>query len=216
MGLLQTHGALDQFNRLEEELGRQRATRDQLKKRLELAQKIERGAAEIRVKKATNHQKLVNDFEEREDRLKDAILLFEELSSSLSERSAVLVIEPKEKGLELDIQNAPIRSTGIREQQIFCFDMLLAVMQQKRTFGLDFLVHDSRLFDAMDARQVANAFEAAVKLTEKHGFQYIVTMNSDDVPQNEFSAGFDFESHVLPQRLSDKTEDGGLFGFRFV
>jgi len=77
-------------------------------------------------------------------------------------------------------------------------------------------VHDSRLFDAMDARQVANAFEAAVKLTKKHGFQYIVTMNSDDVPQNEFSEDFDFESHVLPQHLSDKTEDGGLFGFRFV
>lgn len=173
-------------------------------------------AADIKVKKATNHQKLVNDFEERDERLKEAILLFEELSGTLSERSAVLVVEPKEKGLELDIQGAPIRSTGIREQQIFCFDMLLAVMQQRHSFGLDFLVHDSRLFDAMDARQVANAFEAVVKLTEQHGFQYIVTMNSDDVPLNEFSADFDFESHVLPQRLSDKTEDGGLFGFRFV
>jgi len=72
MGLLQTHGALDQFNRLEEELGRQRITRDQLKKRLELVQKIDRGAADINVKKATNHQKLVNDFEERDERLKEA------------------------------------------------------------------------------------------------------------------------------------------------
>jgi len=39
-------------------------------------------------------------------------------------------------------------------------------------------------------------------------------MNSDDVP-SEFSRDFDFQKYVLPVRLTDDKEDGGLFGFRF-
>ena len=40
----------------------------------------------------------------------------------------------------------------------------------------------------------------------------IVSMNKDQVPR-DFRAGFD--SHILDVRLTDATEDGGLFGLRF-
>jgi hypothetical protein len=39
-------------------------------------------------------------------------------------------------------------------------------------------------------------------------------MNSDAVPE-KLPEGFDFSKHVLPVRLTDDTEDGGLFGIRF-
>ncbi len=38
-------------------------------------------------------------------------------------------------------------------------------------------------------------------------------MNQDQVPRDAFRAGFD--SHILDVRLTDATEDGGLFGLRF-
>ncbi|GGK31599.1 hypothetical protein GCM10010124_25520 [Pilimelia terevasa] len=44
--------------------------------------------------------------------------------------------------------------------------------------------------------------------------QYIVTMNSDDLEKAQ-RRGFDADPHVLPQRLTDQFEAGGLFGFRF-
>jgi uncharacterized protein YydD (DUF2326 family) len=133
----------------------------------------------------------------------------------VSERSSILEVEPISTGLRMAITGGPDKSKGIREQQIFCFDMLLAVMQSKHRQSLGILVHDSHLFDAMDERQVANAIEVGARLSLQHGFQYIITMNSDRIPYGEFSENFDFDSHVIKPRLTDETEAGGLFGFRF-
>lgn len=215
MGLLRTHGALDQFNRFQEELGRLRADRDLIQKQHEVAQKIEKGAADLEVQRATLHQSLIHDINERSERLQEAALLYEALSNEVSERSSILEIEATNKGLRMEITGGPDKSKGIREQQIFCFDMLLAVMQAKRGNKLGFLVHDSHLFDAMDERQVANAIEAGARLSLEYGFQYIITMNSDRIPYGDFSGGFDFDSHIIEPRLTDDTESGGLFGFRF-
>lgn len=215
MGLLQTHGALDQFNKLNEELSRHRSEHELLRKQHELAGKIERGGADLEVQRATLHQSLINDISERSQRLEEAALLYEELSAEVSERSSILEIEATSKGLRMEITGGPDKSKGIREQQIFCFDMLLAVMQAKRDKSLGFLVHDSHLFDAMDERQVANAIEAGARLSRKHGFQYIITMNSDRIPYSNFSKDMNFDDYVIEPRLTDETETGGLFGFRF-
>jgi uncharacterized protein YydD (DUF2326 family) len=45
--------------------------------------------------------------------------------------------------------------------------------------------------------------------------QYIVTMNSDIFDRLPLPLDFDRAGVVLPVRLSDETETGGLFGFRF-
>ena len=52
--------------------------------------------------------------------------------------------------------------------------------------------------------------EAAKEL----GFQYIVTMNSDAMPVT-LPKDFNLDDFILPVRLTDATEDGGLFGIRF-
>ncbi len=83
-----------------------------------------------------------------------------------------------------------------------------------RGIGLGFLFHDSHLFDGPDKRQVAKALQVGAQTAEKLGFQYIVTMNEDAVP-SDMPSHFNFESHVVPTRLTDASEDGGLFGIRF-
>lgn len=50
--------------------------------------------------------------------------------------------------------------------------------------------------------------------TMEHNFQYIVSLNTDDIPA-EVPLGFSIEDYALDVRLRDSTEDGGLFGFRF-
>ena len=215
MSLLQTHGALDQYNELQAELNRLRSRAEILKRQHEIAVKIEKGSAELEVRRARLHQNLINDLSERSERLGEAVLLYEQLSSAVSERSAVLEIEATKRGLSFSITGGPDRSKGIREQQIFCLDMLLAILNSRKPNSLGFLVHDSHLFDAMDERQIANAIEEGARLNEEYGFQYIITMNSDRIPYNDFSRGFDFNDYVLPIRLTDESETGGLFGFRF-
>ncbi|NQV38378.1 MAG: DUF2326 domain-containing protein [Candidatus Marinimicrobia bacterium] len=215
MGLLQTHGALDQYNEMQKEVSRVRSKVEVLKRQYEVAHKIETGSMDLDVKRAKLHQNLVNDFRARGERLDEAVLLYAGLSEKVSERSSVLEIEPTKRGLQFSISGGPDRSKGIREQQIFCFDMLLMILDAKRNNSLRVLIHDSHLFDAMDERQIANAIEASAKLCQKHGFQYIITMNSDRIPVDDFSNEFNVEKYIVEPRLTDKTETGGLFGFRF-
>ena len=84
----------------------------------------------------------------------------------------------------------------------------------ERGIGPGFLFHDSHLFDGVDERQVAKALQLGGKMAGHLGFQYIVTMNEDAVPV-ELPRDFDLQQYIVPTRLTDATEDGGLFGIRF-
>lgn len=44
--------------------------------------------------------------------------------------------------------------------------------------------------------------------------QYIVTLNSDDLSK-AVQRGFDVKGRIIEPRLTDESEEGGLFGFRF-
>jgi uncharacterized protein YydD (DUF2326 family) len=97
--------------------------------------------------------------------------------------------------------------------QIFCFDMMLMQLAMRRGVGPRFIIHDSHLFDGVDERQVGKALQIGSALADDLGFQYIVTMNTDDLPQ-DLPPGFSLEKYILPVQLTD-TEDGGLFGIPF-
>lgn len=43
---------------------------------------------------------------------------------------------------------------------------------------------------------------------------FLITMNEDALPV-ELPQDFDLEQYNVPIRLTDATEDGGLFGIRF-
>ena len=75
------------------------------------------------------------------------------------------------------------------------------------------MIHDSHLFDGVDARQIARALLLGSRATGD--LQYIVTMNSDIFDSLPLPEAIDREEVVLKTRLSDEIETGGLFGFRF-
>ena len=216
--LLDGRGALQHYTQLQLEHARMRAEVEELERRLKVAHRIETGSADLNVERAELHRQLLNDHTERSGLLEEAVVLFDELSRTLSERSSVLRVEATETGLSIKVEGGPdARATGIKEQQVFCFDLMLAILFSRRhPQWLGFLVHDSRLFDSMEERQIAAAFEVGAKMAERHGFQYIVTLNDDRVPYREFSSGFDLKKYELPVRLSDATEDGGLLGCRLL
>lgn len=86
--------------------------------------------------------------------------------------------------------------------------------EHRKELRIDFLIHDSTIFDGVDPRQRAHALELAAAMSEKYGFQYICTLNSDMVPANDFSPDFDFE-RLIRIRLTDTDAGGSLLGFRY-
>jgi uncharacterized protein YydD (DUF2326 family) len=70
------------------------------------------------------------------------------------------------------------------------------------------------LFDSVDSRQVARALVTGRDFATRYNFQYIVTMNSDQIPYSDLPKDFNINSMIATPQLTD-TDGGGLFGFRF-
>lgn len=215
MGILQSGGALEHYARLQEEAGRAEADAEGLRQRLATAERIESTKAELDIERARLLKALQDDLHERQEVIAEAILVFEELSNALYEKAGSLTISATPNGPTVEVRIDAQRSKGITNMQIFCFDLMLADLATRRGMGPGFLVHDSHLFDGVDERQVAKALQLGADHAAAVGYQYIVTMNSDALPRDGFRPGFDVSSFLVPTRLTDATETGGLFGIRF-
>ncbi|RJR44134.1 MAG: DUF2326 domain-containing protein [Desulfobacteraceae bacterium] len=214
MNLLRSHGALDQFSKLQAESAREEAEVEALRQRFAAAEQLEGTKNELGIERNRLTLRLRRDFSERRDRLSEAILAFEETSKRLYESAGSMTIEETSNGPQFQFPMQGSRSKGIKNMQIFCFDMMLMRLCAKRGIGPGFLIHDSHLFDGVDGRQIVSALKVGSEIAEELGFQYIVTMNEDDAFK-EATEGFDVHDHVLPVVLTDAKDDGGLFGFRF-
>jgi uncharacterized protein YydD (DUF2326 family) len=215
MGILQSGGALEHYAKLQEEVGRAEANVEGLRQQLEIAERIESTKVQLEIERARLRQALQNDLHERSEIVNEAIVIFEGLSQSLYEQAGSLTIAATPNGPTFEVKIDAQRSKGITNMQIFCFDLMLAELATRRGIGPGFLIHDSHLFDGVDERQVAKALQLGADHAASVGFQYIVTMNSDAVPEDGFREDFDVQTFVNPTRLTDEIETGGLFGVRF-
>lgn len=215
MGILQSGGALEHYAKLQEEAGRAEANVEGLRQQLEITERIESTKVQLEIERARLRQALQNDLHERSAVVNEAIVIFEELSQALYEQAGNLTIAATPNGPTFEVKIDAQRSKGITNMQIFCFDLMLAELATRRGIGPGFLIHDSHLFDGVDERQVAKALQLGADHAASVGFQYIVTMNSDAVPEDGFRNGFDVWSVVNATRLTDEIDTGGLFGVRF-
>ncbi|MBV6747399.1 DUF2326 domain-containing protein [Xanthomonas vasicola pv. vasculorum] len=214
LGILKSHGALEQFLKLQGELGRLESEVESLRQRFEAAEQLEGTKNELEIERNRLTIRLRRDFAEQKDRLAEAIVAFEEISQRLYESAGSMTVDETSNGPIFKFPMQGQRSKGIKNMQIFCFDMMLMRLCAKRQVGPGFLIHDSHLFDGVDGRQVISALRLGSEIAQELNFQYIVTMNEDDAFKETID-GFDLNEYVLPNRLTDATEDGGLFGLRF-
>ncbi len=214
MGTLQGHGALDQFSKMQAEVARMEVQVESLFQRFQAAEQLEGTKTELDLERGRLTLRLRRDFAEQSDRLRSAILAYEEFSQALYEEAGSMTIDETANGPSPKFPIQGERSKGIGNMKIFCFDLMLMKLCAQRGIGPGFLIHDSHLFDGVDGRQIVSALRVGAEAAKTYGFQYIVTLNEDDAFK-EKEAGFSVEDYVLPIRLTDATEDGGLFGFRF-
>lgn len=214
LGLLKTHGALEQYNKLNSDLLKKQADLEDLRKRLKTAIDIEDAQPRLDMERAELTLRIGQNIAENDSKISKAIQRFESISSTLFEKTGLLTVENTSNGISIDVSKQGDKSKGIKSMQIYCFDMTLISLLREQGASIDFLVHDSHLFDSVDSRQVAHVLVTGKKLAQEYNFQYIVTMNSDQIPYEDLPEAFDINSVVAVPRLTD-ADNGGLFGFRF-
>lgn len=132
-----------------------------------------------------------------------------------SDRKAKLSFDVDEKGvLRVTPKVDGDDSKGIKGADIFAFDLACVIVGSKAGVIPGFLVHDSHVFDAMDDRQLCSCLNIGARLSKEHGLQYIVLLNTDRLESAE-EIGFDRGEYPISTALTDRGENGGLFGARF-
>ncbi|GAB4383790.1 MAG: DUF2326 domain-containing protein [Elainellaceae cyanobacterium] len=211
--ILQTHGALEEYTRLQGLYLETLADLNEINQRIEELRKVEEGKSALRIEKELLTQRARRDYEERHTQVERAIALFNANSQALYNAPGTLVINVGSSGFQFKVDIERDRSEGIGKMKIFCYDLMLAQLWTQRNPSPCVLIHDSTIFDGVDERQVALALELAAKESERLGFKYICALNSDMIPWSQFSPDFDFNSFIR-LRLTDN-EGGNLLGVDF-
>lgn len=213
LDILKTHGALEEMTRLRERVVGIREKLERVTTAIVQRKTLEAKQREIKMQKGDLTQIAQRAHEERRALWSRAIALFNENSQMLYEAPGELIIDVGDNGFSYDVEIDKSGSDGVDKMKIFCFDLMLLQSRPEHE-GIDFLIHDSTIFDGVDSRQRARALERASAVGDCLGKQYICTFNSDMVPRDDFGRDFDFDRHVK-LHLTDDDPTGSLLGFSF-
>lgn len=80
---------------------------------------------------------------------------------------------------DIDAKIESDTSDGINNVKIFCYD--LTILFKGHNHYIDFIFHDSRLFDGIDERQKADIFRTVYEKFYNTYKQYIATVNQNQL-----------------------------------
>ncbi len=212
--ILRTHGALQEMTIMQEKNLETKGHLERVRSRISEIKDNTSRKRDIRVAKEELAKLAEQDHEQRRDVWAKAVRLFNENSQALYKMPGSLVINITEAGFKYGVEIERSGSEGIGKMKVFCFDLMLLQLAPLQGRRIDSLIHDSVLYDSVDPRQRALALERAAQVTQAQGTQYICALNSDMIPREDFSDGFDFDQHVR-LTLTDRDPSGSLLGIRF-
>ena len=214
LNTLSGQGALEEYTKLQELYTLTCSQRDILDDRITQVRRMTSIKDEIKAEVLELKRKTELDHEDRRQVWSQALTLFSDFSERLYNSPGSLAIDIDNNGYKFDVEIEKAKSQGIGMMKIFCYDLMLVSFACKRGLGIDFLIHDSNIFHGVDARQIAHAIELAAEMSKKYGFQYICAFNDNEVPRDDFSSDFDYES-LIRLRLTDTEPKGSLLGFNY-
>jgi uncharacterized protein YydD (DUF2326 family) len=218
---LDTHQALDVFVRLTTKLSDLKSEKESIEKYNQLLR--EYNIAKVKVEKefleatATTYTYL----EEAEPVIKQTKEFFRELAKRFYPNSAAGITVYNNDGdnqirYELDAKIEADASDGINSVKIFCYDLTILI----RGYGhrLNVIVHDSRLVDGIDPRQIAVLFRVLNEYIKSNNKQYILTINQNDLDDiRPYLSESEFRSIIsenICHELKDDSVENKLLGIQ--
>jgi uncharacterized protein YydD (DUF2326 family) len=215
MQVLETHGALAEYNRLQALRQEAQNKLAEVGRRIKQLKELDQGRSQIKIELETLRQTSQQDLEDRSSAKEKAISLFNANSEALYDAPGNLIIEVGKNGYHFDVEIQRTGATGIENMKVFCYDLTLTQLWTEHPNHPGLLLHDSPMFDGVDERQKAAAWARAKAESERLGFQYICMVNTDDIPEKDVMGGLDmYDSKFVRAMLTDQP-DGCLLGVRF-
>ncbi len=214
LSVLNTHGALAEYTEMQRLQSEGIAKLSAVNQRIANLKRIDEVKSQTRIEREQLQILARSLYEERRAGRERAISLFNGFSQALYSRPGELIVDVVEGGYRFNVEIERQDSQGVEQMKVFCYDLTLATLWAARRATPGFLLHDSTIFADVDERQKAHALELAARTAGEQGFQYICCLNSDGVPDEDFSEGFSLQPYVRIE-LTDEGENGGLLGIRY-
>jgi uncharacterized protein YydD (DUF2326 family) len=208
---LGTHGALDEYTALSNELAKMKARYNKIVDYQKLLRQYSDKQAQIEMKMKKNNVETNQYLEDIHPLIESNMEAFTTFSKRFyEEKPGGLAVKNNEgdNQVRFDIK-AKIQddaSDGINEVKIFCFDM--TILTQKHNHLIDLIFHDSRLFSDMDSRQRAIALELASEISTQGNFQYIATINQDQLESSSHQWSNEIKDAIYNNIVLELTDEG--------
>jgi uncharacterized protein YydD (DUF2326 family) len=221
LALLGTSRALDQFVAITNQVSELKAQSQKLRDYKELKQTYSDNLAKISTKLSKGIIKTNAYLTDCEEDIEKKLSPFRRLSKRFYPKAPAGITLKNNEGenqlrFDMDVRIQNDASDGVNEVRIYCFDMTLLLARY--THSVNFVMHDSRLFSDIDPRQRAILFKTAHEICKTHGFQYIATLNQDQIESmaNEFNP-LEIDSVIhdnVKLRLKDDSPESKLLGIQ--
>ena len=213
------HKALDEFVAINEKLNSFNSNLEKLKNYKGLLQEYKNKSEEIEIDLKQENIKTNNYLDTVYPTLEKNINTFRLLSKEFYDNKAGGIEIKSNDGknqirFNINVQIEDDTSDGVNEVKIFCFDMTLLLT--KHNHFVEFVIHDSRLFSNIDPRQVATLFKLANTYSKKDKFQYIATLNQNQIdPLDNFYSKEEYKTFIEDNvilTLTDSSDEARLLG----
>ncbi len=207
---LENRGALEEYHSLHKKKDSIKDTLFDIQSNEKYINKLKKDQLDIKLKIDKFKRELIDFEESMKERIAFLGKSFREISEEFyDDKPGFLNIEILEKfnteklyKIEPEIKGDG--SDGIKEMKIFIYDMLLYKLNSNL---ISLVGHDNRLFDMVDERQIAKAFE----YTNTNLSQYICSISDTKFDEAKLHSEVDFDKFVI-KNLNEKKK---LFGFDF-
>jgi len=207
---LENRGALEEYHSLNQEKDSIKDILTNMQSNEKSINKFKKDQADIKLKIDKFKRELI-DFEEK---MQEQIIFLGKSFRKISEefyndKPGFLNIEilekfNTEKLYKIEPEVKGDGSDGIKEMKIFIYDMLIYKLNSNL---ISLVGHDNRLFDVVDERQIAKAFE----YTNTNLSQYICSISDTKFNEVKLLSKVDLDTFVI-KTLNEKKK---LFGFDF-
>lgn len=209
---LESGGAFEELAAMRQELAGIEARSAAVDLQIDQARELVGRKEELKLNRATLRKEATHVLSLSRAKLDHVNDRFSQKMKSLYGKDAALSVGVDNDGYKFSLKVTGAGSTGVDRMTLFCFDLTLLEEGVRTAHHPDFLVHDSSVFDGVDPRQRAGAFQFAQAMIESSGGQYICTINSNDIPDDVFGEPWFLDGIV---RTVLDTEPGGLIGLEF-
>lgn len=221
MQYLGEHQALDVFVSLSNKISELNSKRDSLKKYQDLQSEYKekvRNADKYLISLAETTEKYLKQIKPEVSKIVNYFRFLAKKFYPDSVAGLKITTNDGDNQLLFDI-DAKIESDtsdGINNVKIFCYD--LTILFRGHNHNIDFIFHDSRLFDGIDERQKADMFRTAYDEFTNTSKQYIATINQNQIDEvKRLMTKEEFDNIIAKNTiltLTDESDSGKLLGIK--